>query len=306
MGVFSPEQSSSVEDQLPTGSSLFGATFKTIAGAGRGGRCRRRDRGVSTPIARSDTMCSTRRQTRTPSPPTPPRRRCALWPRSAPGIRPAAGGPFEDGPEPSRPLRTSVEEGTPVLEAQPCCCVPREAASLWPTPDRGEELLLRNEAWPGVQGCLRGAAPRLRSREGACLRAPAPQAPAPLPTERTPTSGSWASVLGSGPRPAGPRWAEHGGWARPDPRAFAHPLAPPAVPLPPTPSCLVVSSSSSSSSLSPPQRGSPAALVASLFTGFRSQASFLILSLPPRTCELHTSIPTPLGPLGGFGPAEER
>lgn len=159
-------------------------------------------------------MCSTRRQTRTPSPPTPPRRpptpprrRCALWPRSAPGICPAAGGPFEDGPEPSRPLRTSVEEGTPVLEAQPCCCVPREAASLWPTPDRGEELLLRNEAWPGAQGCLRGAAPRLRSREGARLRAPAPQAPAPLPTERTPTSGSWASVLGSGPRPAGPRWA---------------------------------------------------------------------------------------------------
>lgn len=207
MGVFSPEQSSSVEDQLPTGSSLFGATFKTIAGAGRGGRCRRRDRGVSTPIARSDTMCSTRRQTRTPSPPTPPRRRCALWPRSAPGICPAAGGPFEDGPEPSRPLRTSVEEGTPVLEAQPCCCVPQEAASLWPTPDRGEELLLRNEAWPGVQGCLRGAAPRLRSQKGACLRAPTPQAPAPLPTERTPTSGSWASVLGSGPRPAGPRWA---------------------------------------------------------------------------------------------------
>lgn len=128
-------------------------------------------------------------------------------PAPPPASRPAAGGPFEDGPEPSRPLRTSVEEGTPVLEAQPCCCVPREAASLWPTPDRGEELLLRNEAWPGVQGCLRGAAPRLRSREGACLRAPAPQAPAPLPTERTPTSGSWASVLGSGPRPAGPRWA---------------------------------------------------------------------------------------------------
>lgn len=47
-------------------------------------------------------------------------------PALPPASRPAAGGPFEDGPEPSRPLRTSVEEGTPVLEAQPCCCVPRQ------------------------------------------------------------------------------------------------------------------------------------------------------------------------------------
>lgn len=207
MGVFSPEQSSSVEDQLPTGSSLFGATFKTIAGAGRGGRCGRRDRGVSTPdrTQRHDVFHSSADADAQPAdtPETPVRAVAPLRPR-----HPSRGrGPFEDGPEPSRPLRTSVEEGTPVLEAQPCCCVPREAASLWPTPDRGEELLLRNEAWPGVQGCLRGAAPRLRSREGACLRAPTPQAPAPLPTERTPTSGSWASVLGSGPRPAGPRWA---------------------------------------------------------------------------------------------------
>lgn len=211
MGVFSPEQSSSVEDQLPTGSSLFGATFKTIAGAGRGGRCRRRDRGVSTPIARSDTMCSTRRQTRTPSPPTPPRRRCALWPRSAPGITSRGRWPLRGraGAQPSAPDVGRGGHARPrgsALLLRPTAGN-REAASLWPAPDRGEELLLRNEAWPGVQGCLRGAAPRLRSREGACLRAPTPQAPAPLPTERTPTSGSWASVLGSGPRPAGPRWA---------------------------------------------------------------------------------------------------
>lgn len=254
-------------------------------------------------------MCSTCRQTRTPSPPTPPRRRCALWPRSAPGIASRGRWPLRGraGAQPSAPDVGRGGHAGPrgsALLLRPTAGN-REAASLWPTPDRGEELLLRNEAWPGVQGCLRGAAPRLRSREGACLRAPAPQAPAPLPTERTPTSGSWASVLGSGPRPAGPRWAGNtagGHVLTPGP---LH-IPPPAVPLPPTPSCLVVSSSSSSSSLSPPQRGSPTALVSSLFTGFRSQVSFLILSLPPRKCELHSSIPTLLGPLGGFGPAEER
>lgn len=211
MGVFSPEQSSSVEDQLPTGSSLFGATFKTIAGAGRGGRCRRRDRGVSTPdrTQRHDVFHSSADADAQPAdtPETPVRAVAPLRPRHpSRGRWPLRG---RAGAQPSAPDVGRGGHAGPrgsALLLRPTAGN-REAASLWPAPDRGEELLLRNEAWPGVQGCLRGAAPRLRSREGACLRAPAPQAPAPFPTERTPTSGSWASVLSSGPRPAGPRWA---------------------------------------------------------------------------------------------------